>query len=97
VIICGRISQAANFGKPEIGERLLGNLIVNRASIHGLLVFDWWHRRDEALKRLSTWGREGRIAFREDVLDGIESMPEAFLRLFDGRNFGKQLVRMSGE
>ena len=96
VIICGRISQAANFGKPEIGERLLGNLIVNRASIHGLLVFDWWHRRDEALERLFAWSREGKIRFKEDVLDGIGSMPEAFLRLLDGRNVGKQLVRIDG-
>lgn len=95
VIICGRISQAAQFGKPEIGERLLGTLIVSRASIHGLLVFDWWHRRDEALNRLASWGRAGRIKFREDVLDGIESMPDAFLRLMDGRNFGKQLIRLS--
>jgi NADPH-dependent curcumin reductase CurA len=95
VVICGRISQAAQFGKPEIGERLLGTLIVTRASIHGLLVFDWWHRRDEALNRLASWGRAGRLHFREDVLDGIESMPDAFLRLMDGRNFGKQLVRLS--
>ncbi len=96
VIICGRISQAGQFGKPEIGERLLGSLIVSRASIHGLLVFDWWHRRDEALKRLSAWERAGHIRFKEDVVDGIESMPEAFLRLLDGRNFGKQLVRIAG-
>ena len=96
VIVCGRISQAARFGQPEIGERLIGNLIVNRASIHGLLVFDWWHRRDEALRRLASWGAAGRIRFREDVMDGIESMPEAFLRLLDGRNFGKQLVRIAG-
>ena len=95
VVICGRISEAGRFGKPDLGERLLGNLIVNRASIHGLLVMDWWHRRDEALKRLSAWGRTGKIKFREDVLDGIERMPEAFLRLLDGTNFGKQLVRLS--
>ncbi len=95
VIICGRISQAGQFGKPEIGERFLGNLIVTRASIHGLLVMDWWHRRDEALKRLSAWGRTGQIRFKEDVLDGIENMPDAFLRLLDGRNFGKQLIRLS--
>jgi NADPH-dependent curcumin reductase CurA len=94
VIICGRISQAGQFGKPEIGERLLGNLIITRASIHGLLVMDWWHRRDEALKRLSAWEGAGRLKFKEDVLDGIESMPDAFLRLLDGRNFGKQLVRL---
>jgi NADPH-dependent curcumin reductase CurA len=94
VIICGRIAQVDRFGKPEIGERLLGSLIVSRASIHGLLVFDWWHRRDEAVKRLAAWGRAGKLRYAEDVLDGIERMPEAFLRLLSGANFGKQLVRL---
>ena len=42
VIICGRIALAAQFGKPDIGERFMGQLIVSRASIHGFLVLDWW-------------------------------------------------------
>ena len=50
---------------------------------------DWWHRREEALKRLAAWGSADQIKFKEDVLNGIESMPEAFLRLLNGRNFGK--------
>ena len=65
----------------------MGQLIVTRASIHGFLIFDWWHRRDEALKRLAAWLREGKIRFKEDVLNGIERMPEAFLRLLQGKNF----------
>jgi NADPH-dependent curcumin reductase CurA len=60
----------------------------------GFLVFDWWHRRDEAIARLATWQRAGQLRYREDVLDGIERMPEAFLRLLAGENFGKQLVRI---
>ena len=94
VVICGRVALAGQFGKPDIGERFMGQLIVTRASIHGFLVFDWWHRRDEALQRLSEWQREGKIRFREDVLDGIERMPEAFLRLLSGKNFGKQIIRI---
>jgi NADPH-dependent curcumin reductase CurA len=57
-------------------------------------VFDWWHRRDEALRRLVQWNRAGHLRYKEDVLDGIERMPEAFLRLLTGKNFGKQLVRI---
>jgi NADPH-dependent curcumin reductase CurA len=94
VVICGRIALASQFGKPDVGERFMGQLIVTRASMHGFLVFDWWHRREEALKRLSDWRRAGQLQFREDVLDGIERMPEAFLRLLTGKNFGKQLVRI---
>ena len=95
VVICGRVSLAGQFGKPDIGERFMGQLIVSRASIHGFLIFDWWHRRDEALSRLAAWHREGKIRFKEDVLEGIERMPEAFLRLLHGKNFGKQIVKIS--
>jgi NADPH-dependent curcumin reductase CurA len=95
VVICGRISLAGQVGKPDIGERFMGHLIVTRASIHGFLVFDWWHRRDEALRRLAAWQREGKIKFKEDVLEGIERMPAAFLRLLEGKNFGKQIVKVS--
>jgi NADPH-dependent curcumin reductase CurA len=95
VVICGRVALAAQYGKPDIGERFTGHLIFTRASIHGFLVFDWWHRRDEALRRLVGWQIAGKIRFKEDLLDGIERMPEAFLRLLHSRNFGKQIVRVS--
>jgi NADPH-dependent curcumin reductase CurA len=94
VVICGRVALAGKFDRPDIGERFMGQLIVTRASVHGFLVFDWWYRRSEALKRLAAWHREGKIRFKEDVLDGIERMPEAFLRLLHGKNFGKQIVRI---
>ena len=94
IIVCGRIALAGQFGKPDIGERLLSDLLVTRSSAHGFLVMDWWHRRDEALRRLAGWHREGRIKARQDVMEGIESMPEAFLRLVNGKNFGKQLVKI---
>jgi NADPH-dependent curcumin reductase CurA len=95
VVICGRVALAGQFGKPDIGERFMGHLIVNRASIHGFLVFDWWHRRNEALQRLVDWQRMGHIRFKEDILEGIERMPEAFLRLLQGKNFGKQIIKIS--
>jgi len=53
-----------------------------------------WHRRDEALQRLSNWQRAGQIKFKEDVLEGIERMPEGFLRLLSGKNFGKQIIKI---
>jgi NADPH-dependent curcumin reductase CurA len=95
VVICGRIALAGRFGEPDIGERFMGQLIVTRASVHGFLVFDWWHRRDEALRRLAAWKKAGKIRYKEDVVNGIERMPEAFLRLLQGKNFGKQIVSLS--
>ena len=50
---------------------------------------------NEALGPLADWHRAGQIRFKEDVLDGIERMPEAFLRLLHGKNFGKQIVRIN--
>jgi NADPH-dependent curcumin reductase CurA len=94
VVICGRIARASSFDEPDIGERFLADLIIKRAVVSGFLVFDWWHRRDEALARLACWRRDGRLRYREDAIDGIERMPEAFLRLLSGKNFGKQLVRV---
>jgi len=95
VVICGRVALAGQFGKPDIGERFMGQLIVTRASVHGFLAFDWWHSRAEALKRLAAWQSAGKIRFKEDVLNGIQQMPEAFLRLLQGKNFGKQIVKIS--
>jgi hypothetical protein len=62
--------------------------------VQGLVVFDWWHRRDEAMARLALWHRDGHLQFREDVAEGFEQAPEAFCRMMAGRNFGKQLVKL---
>ncbi len=94
VVICGRIALANDFEQEDIGLRASSRLIVTRAMIQGLVVFDWWHKREEAMARLAAWHREGRLVTREDVLDGFERVPEAFLRMMAGRNSGKQLVRL---
>lgn len=95
VVICGRIALANDFEQEDIGLRASSRLVVTRAMIQGLVVFDWWHRRDEAAVRLNQWHRDGRLQTREDILDGFERVPEAFLRMMAGRNFGKQLVRVT--
>ena len=77
----------------DTGLRCSARLIVTRATVQGLLVFDWWHRRDEAF-HLADWHANGHLRFREDILDGIERVPEAFLRMMSGQNIGKQLVRL---
>jgi NADPH-dependent curcumin reductase CurA len=72
----------------------MSGLLVTRSSVHGFLFSDWWHRRDEAIGRLADWHRAGKLTVRQDVIDGLEKMPTAFLRLLKGENFGKQLVRI---
>ena len=84
VVICGRIALANNFDQEDIGLRASSRLIVTRATIQGLVVFDWWHRRDEALGRLAAWHRSGAIQTREDILEGFENVPRG-LHAHDGR------------
>lgn len=94
VIICGRIAVVDKAPEQDIGLRASARLIVTRARVQGLVVFDWWHRRDAAMPQLARLWREGKLHYREDVLDGFERAPEAFVRMMEGRNFGKQLVRL---
>ncbi len=95
VVICGRVATVDTAPGADIGLRASARLIVTRARIQGLIVFDWWHMRDKALSALMRWRDAGHIRFREDVLDGFERVPEAFMRMMAGRNEGKQLVRLA--
>ena len=93
IIIVGTISLADKFDQPDIGERFLRQILVNRAQVHGFLVFDYLEFYDEARNALAELANSGKLRFKTDFMDGIESMPEAFLKLLHSSNFGKQLVR----
>jgi NADPH-dependent curcumin reductase CurA len=92
--ICGQISQYNN-AKPEMGPRLLGMLIVARAKCQGFLITDYMPRFPEGLREMSGWLREGKIKYREDVVEGFENLPKAFIGLFHGENIGKRIVKVS--
>jgi NADPH-dependent curcumin reductase CurA len=94
VIICGRIAVVNAAPNEDIGLRASARLVVTRARVQGMVVFDWWHKRPEAFRHLAQWHRDGHIQFREDILDGFERAPEAFVRMMSGGNNGKQLVRL---
>jgi NADPH-dependent curcumin reductase CurA len=93
VPICGQISQYNN-AEPELAPRNLGLLIVFRARLEGFLVTDYVHRYEEGLSRLGALLREGRLTYREDVTEGLENAPAAFLGLLRGENRGKALIRL---
>ena len=95
VLICGQISQY-NLAEPELAPRNLGFLIVFRARLEGFLVTDYAHRFDEGLTRLGGLLREGRLQYREDVTEGLEHAPRAFIGLLNGENRGKALVKIGG-
>ena len=92
IAICGQISQY-NLERPEPTFHP-GLLIVFRARMKGFLVSDYAHRFDEAAPRLAHWVAEGKIRYREDVTDGLENAPRAFIGMLNGENRGKTLVRV---
>ncbi len=93
VAVCGQISQY-NADRPEMGPRWLGQLVAKQAKVEGFLVHQFADRYDEGLRQLSTWLREKRIRYREDIVDGIENAPRAFIGMLEGHNIGKQLVKV---
>ncbi|HLI82880.1 MAG TPA: NADP-dependent oxidoreductase [Bryobacteraceae bacterium] len=93
VAVCGQISEY-NSEQPEMGPRWLHQLVIKQAKVEGFLVFQYADRYDEALKQLTTWLREGRLKHHEDVMDGLENAPKAFIRMLKGENLGKQLVKI---
>jgi len=91
--LCGTISDY-NAGKPPSGPNLRP-LLVKRALIKGFIVSDHNDRAPAFLNDCSAWLREGKLKYREDIVDGLEQAPSALLKLFAGTNFGKLIVRVS--
>lgn len=94
VVICGQISQY-NLTEEELGPRNLRHLLVNQASVEGFLVFRFTQKYPIARRRMARWIREGKLRYREDVVEGLENAPDAFIGLLQGKNFGKLLVKVA--
>jgi NADPH-dependent curcumin reductase CurA len=94
IAICGQISQY-NDGETAQGPRNLMMLTRNRATVQGFLVYDYELEHDMAKARMSKWIKEGKLKYKEDIVDGFENAPEAFIGLLTGKNFGKLLVKVS--
>jgi NADPH-dependent curcumin reductase len=69
-------------------------LLARRLKVSGFIVSDHMARMGDFLRDMSGWMREGKIKYREDVVEGLENAPEAFLGLLKGKNFGKMIVRV---
>ena len=95
VSICGVISQY-NLEKPEMGPRsTYATLLVRQARAEGFIVSTFMSRFPEGIKQMAAWLKEGKLKYREDILDGLENTPKAFMRMLKGENKGKQLVKVS--
>lgn len=96
ISVCGQISQY-NLEEPELAPRSMGLLVTNQARMEGFLVTKFAGRFDEARHRMARWVDSGALRYREDVVVGLEKAPDAFIGMMNGENFGKLLVKVSGE
>jgi len=94
VIICGAISQYNNT-TPVQGPKNYLSLLVNRARMEGMVVFDYADRFPVAVAELAGYLKDGRMKSKEDVVHGLETFPEALVKLFTGGNFGKLVLQVA--
>ena len=87
VAVCGVISQY-NLTAPEPGLRTHRAMLTNQATTEGFLVFQFAQKYHIGLERMAKWIKEGKIIYKEDVVEGLEKAPEAFIGLMNGKNFG---------
>lgn len=95
IVLCGMISTYADDPHAQKAVRFLLNLAMKRARMEGFIAFDYAGRFDEAVAGLLALMAEGRLHTLDDVQEGFENIPATLNRLFEGRNFGKQLLRLA--
>ncbi len=93
VVICGGISRYET-GQLPAGPENYFNLIFMRATMEGFIVLDYMNEYPKARARMRRWIQENRIHFKEDVQQGFENIPRTLMRLFQGENFGKQILKL---
>jgi len=96
IVICGAISQY-NSTTPIKGPSNYLSLLVNRASMTGMVVVDYMGRAAEFRAAMTPWIKEGKIKTREHIVDGFETFPETLLMLFKGENEGKLVIKVAGD
>ena len=101
VPVCGLIAHYNATALPDGPDRsplLMRTLLTKRIRMQGFIIFDdYGHRYPEFLKDMGQWLTEGKVRFREDIVDGLENAPQAFIGLLEGKNFGKLVVRVAND
>jgi NADPH:quinone reductase len=92
VSVCGQIAHY-NAQGPELGPRLLRLILVKQLRVEGFIVSRFAGRFPEGLAQMARWLKEGRLHYREHILDGFEQLPSALIALLNGANTGKLVVK----
>ena len=93
VVVCGAISQYNAIAAPQ-GPKNYLSLLVNRASMTGMVVLDYAPKYGMAMKEMAGWMQEGKLKSKEDIYEGIENFRTTFLRLFNGDKMGKLVLKV---
>jgi NADPH-dependent curcumin reductase CurA len=93
IVICGAISQYNNTG-PSPGPRNYLSLLTSRAMMKGTLVLDYADRYPQAVAEMAGWMAAGKLKSREDIVEGLATFPETLLKLFNGSNTGKLMLKV---
>lgn len=94
IVLCGGISSYNTEELPP-GPKNYMQLVIRRCRMEGFIVIDYAHKAAEAIQELSGWIQSGQLKHAEDVQEGFENTPKTFLRLFEGKNLGKQLIKIA--
>jgi NADPH-dependent curcumin reductase CurA len=95
-VICGRISEY-NESEPSMGPRILRYLHSTRSRIQGFTVNQYPAQFEDGRAQLARWVKSGEIKYKEDIIEGFENCPRAFIGQLGGANFGKLLIKVSDE
>jgi NADPH-dependent curcumin reductase CurA len=93
IVACGAISRY-NDSEARPGPHNLSLIVTRRLKIQGFIISDHEDHRPAFERDMARWLAEGKVRYRETVIEGIDRTPEAFLQLFSGDNIGKQIVRV---
>jgi NADPH-dependent curcumin reductase CurA len=94
IVLCGGIS-AYNEAELPSGPRNYMQLVIRRCKMEGFILIDYFDQAPAAIADLSAWVAEGKLKHAEDIQEGFENTPKTFLRLFEGKNLGKQLLKIA--
>ena len=96
--LCGVISRYNATGPeegPDMSSLLMGTFLVKKVKVQGFIVFDdLGHHYPEFAQQMTAWIKEGKIKYREHLVEGLEKAPTAFVDLLEGRNFGKMVIKV---
>ena len=92
VVACGMISQYNT--KNPYGVKNLMYVVTKRLLIQGFIVLDHYHEMEPFQKEMREWLKQGKLKYKEDLVEGIQNAPQAFVNIFTGKNFGKLIVKI---